>query len=349
MRSFSAPINGKISLLTGSAHIFSHLIDDLHRARRTIDMEFYIFEGDRLGRVIIDILCRKARAGLDVRLLVDGFGSRGLKMSLRRQMRNSGIELHTYNKVSHRRLHRKIVVIDSCIAYVGGANIADRYVVGNSLGVWCDAQLRITGQQHAPLAELLDCDMRGIAANAYLAKQSNDGIELYYSSRDCKQHSIHTAYEDAIRKAQRSLTLSTPYFIPPAIVMQRLCECAERGVRVRIFIPERCGIPVVDDIMRHRAMDAASRGIEVMLCRDIFPHAKLLVADDSYTLVGSANLDSRSMNYNLEVMVGLHNHTVARSARHLFRYLERKSAAPLQNTAHSSLSQPISRLLAHLL
>lgn len=349
MKTSQTKRQGDISLLTGATTIFSRLIHDLHRAHRSIDMEFYIFEGDKLGSVIIDILCRKARAGIVVRLLLDGFGSRRLRSSQRHALRTSGVLLHIYNKVSHRRIHRKLVVVDGCVAYVGGANIADRYVAGNRLGMWCDAMLRVEGRVCKPIADILDADIRSGMQSASAASSSVCGMKIYLSTGRVGQNNIVAAFEEAFAMVQHRLLISTPYFAPPSHVMSLLEDAAGRGVKVELYVPMHCGIPIADGVMRRRAFEAASCGVEVRLCRDIFPHAKLIVVDNRYTLVGSANLDCRSLCYNSEIMVGIYRRSVVHAAQALFQLLERSAVAPSSCRESLYMPQSLSRLLVHLL
>ena len=349
MKTSQTKRQGDISLLTGATTIFSRLIHDLHRAHRSIDMEFYIFEGDKLGSVIIDILCRKARAGVVVRLLLDGFGSRRLRSSQRHALRMSGVLLHIYNKVSHRRIHRKLVVVDGRIAYVGGANIADRYVAGNGLGVWYDAMLRVEGRACKPIADILDADIRsGMQATSAVSSSVCD-MRIYTSTSCGERDNIVAAFEEAFDMAHRKLLICTPYFAPPPHVMSLFEDAVGRGVHVELYVPARCGIPIADGVMRRRALEAASCGVEVRLCHDIFPHAKLLVVDNRYTLVGSANLDCRSLRYNSEIMVGIYRHSVVHAAHALFQLLERSAVGASNCRGLLYMPQSLSRLLVHLL
>ena len=348
MRKTSVLPDNEFMLLTGAGDIFSHLIHDLHHAHCSIDMEFYIFEGDRLGLSIINILCRKARSGLRVRMLIDGFGSRHLSASLRRHIRACGVSLNIYNRISHRRLHRKLVIIDNHITYVGGANIAERYVVGNHLGPWHDAQLRIVGRECLPFVELFECDLQSPSTADDNISTRGHKLHLYHSTCHNRDDSIATAFEHSISLARHTLQICTPYFIPPTGLIQRLGECATRGVEIKLYLPERCGIAIIDAIVRHHAIKAATAGVKVFLCHNLFPHAKLIVADHHHTLVGSANLDFRSLRYNSEVMVGIGHRSVAKAAERLFFQLD-KAAVPLaQYNEYKYLPHSVSRLLGSL-
>ncbi len=321
-------------LLISPSAIFSSLIADLQRARETIDMEYYIFASDRTGRLFADILGRKARQGLRVRLIVDGYGSRSLSAKLRKVLETSGVELQSHTLLRHGRYHRKMAIIDGSIAHIGGINIADRYAVGNALGRWYDVQLRLTGDVVRAIQGLFDYDAyvsEGIDCEVPMSYRRS-GFEVVWSeSRGGR--AMAELLRETLEEAQTSLIFATPYFMPPARVMDMLARAVERGVRVTLLVPERCDIWLLDNVMRRHIAEAVVRGVDVRICRGAFLHAKLAIVDGARVVVGSANLDARSLYHNREIMaVTTHREVVASAERFVEDILERSTSPTAKDT-----------------
>ena len=205
----------KLELLTSPSSIFSALIADLQHARESIDMEYYIFANDRTGNLFADILRRKARQGVRVRLLVDVYGSRNLPRGVRRMMIANGIEFRHSPILGHCRNHRKMIIIDNTTALVGGINIADRYISGNSLGVWHDAALLLTGGTIIKgLSSLFEHDYTPKSHSTMDISLSTSTPMLYWS--ECGGGGCMTRLlKDIADGAEREILFTTPYFMPP--------------------------------------------------------------------------------------------------------------------------------------
>ena len=337
-------------LLISPSTIFSSLIADLQHARETIDMEYYIFANDRTGRLFADILSRKARKGVRVRLIVDGYGSRTLSRELRRALQHSGVELQSHSLMRHRRYHRKMAIIDGSIAHIGGINIADRYAVGNALGKWYDVQLRLMGGAVGAISRLFDYDAyisEGVDCEVPMSYQ-NAGLEVVWSENRGGR-AMSELLARTISHAHRSLIFTTPYFMPPRSVMEAISRAIERGVKVTLIVPERCDIWLLDHVMRRYIARAVECGIDVRICRRAFLHAKLAVVDGKRVVVGSANLDARSLCHNREIMVATQNRVVIESAERFIRDMLDLSTEPTSRDTRSHipafLCRPIEGLL----
>ena len=336
-------------LLTTPQEIFTTLIRELQRARESIDMEFYIFLGDRIGKTIATLLRRKARQGLRVRLVVDGYGSRHMPRKMRRQLRNDGIQLRVIHTFSHRRNHRKMVIVDQRTAFVGGINIADRYVVGNELGAWYDAVLRLEGSGVMPLCRLFEYDFATEATRTPPTPDTSVHSPVLYWSESGGGGAMTRLLYDVIDGAERDITLTTPYFMPPREVLHRLGRAIERGVVVRVVIPRRCDIWLIDDIMRHSIREAQSLGIEVSLLDNAFIHAKLALVDSRRVVVGSANLDAHSLTVNRELMLSSYNRTTCSQAREFLQQLQHKATPARDHEIKCHLPRFITRAITPLM
>lgn len=318
-----------LELFTSPSSIFGSLIADLQHARESIDMEYYIFANDRTGHLFADILRRKARQGVRVRLIVDGYGSMSVARSMQRALRSDGVEFTSHALMCRARHHRKIAVIDQRVAHIGGINIADRYVTGNGLGMWHDVQLRITGEAVDAIARLFDYDYmvsEDIVCEVPMP-YSGEAMQIIWS--ECRGGcAMEELLEEVITSARESLVFTTPYFLPPQCVMQRLAAAVERGVRVELIIPEKCDVWVLDHIIRRHVSETVACGVDVRICRHAFVHSKLAIVDGRRVIVGSANLDTRSLRLNREIMAVTDDRGVVDAAKRFIDALSGHLYAP---------------------
>lgn len=336
-------------LLTKPATIFGNLIADVQHARRSVDAEFYIFASDRTGRAFAELLGRKSRQGVHVRLLVDGFGSRGLASSIRRKLRDDGVELCLFSGAGNCRNHRKMAIIDGTVAYVGGVNIADRYTVGNRLGVWHDAELRFEGHDTAMLSQIFEYDYAMANGRRASIDVVDDGRMGVYWTECGGGGAMERLFTDVVRGAERELIITTPYFIPTPRSFSLMHEAVMRGVEVRVIVPEYSDVWAIDDVMHHHIAHAMSVGIDVAVCRHSFLHAKMAIVDRRRVVVGSANLDARSFNVNREIMVSTYHRGVCADAVLFVDRLMRLSTPPTSRELRCRLPNFVVRMLEPLL
>lgn len=336
-------------LLTKPSTIFGNLIADVQHARRSVDAEFYIFASDRTGRAFAELLGRKSRQGVHVRLLVDGFGSRGLASSIRRKLRDDGVELCLFSGAGNCRNHRKMAIIDGTVAYVGGVNIADRYTVGNRLGVWHDAELRFEGHDTAMLSQIFEYDYAMANGRRASIDVVDDGRMGVYWTECGGGGAMERLFTDVVRGAERELIITTPYFIPTPRSFSLMHEAVMRGVEVRVIVPEYSDVWAIDDVMHHHIARAMSVGIDVAVCRHSFLHAKMAIVDRRRVVVGSANLDARSFNVNREIMVSTYHRGVCADAVLFVDRLMRLSTPPTSRELRCRLPNFVVRMLEPLL
>lgn len=337
-------------LLTTPSAIFSRLIADLQHARHSIDMEFYIFAPDRTGMLFAELLSRKARQGLSVRLLVDGFGSRALPRAMLRQMTDAGVDVCRYRAMGNCRNHRKMTIVDRRTAHVGGVNIADRYAVGNSLGRWHDVQLRFEGEGVATLCRLFDYDyaLASGFATAPPAPERSEHLGIVWSEAG-EGGAIARLLEEVVESAHHDITITTPYFLPPSHVIELLGKAVRRGVRVRVVLPERCDIWALDNIVGHYIRRAEAQGVELLMVRGAFLHAKLATVDGCRTLLGSANLDARSLTVNRELMLSTCSPKVYAAAEKFLLRVSQMATPPRSDEHLSAIPALVTRLFEAML
>ena len=322
-----APRNS-VSLLHNGSNAFTALIAALQHAVRSIHMEYYIIRDDRIGRTIAEILIRKARVGLEVRVIYDAVGSWRLSRTTLRRMHDAGVRTAALQPVRFpwfttrvsRRNHRKIVVTDGRVAFLGGINIAKYYLDGDYMGKWRDEHLRVEGDAVADLQKLFIADwarVRGESLDIRRHIAPHDirqrlPIQLAWAEEGPSRLTIAEAFAAAIVRAQRRVRISSPYFLPPAMLLDALRLAARSGVRVQVMIPTCSDSPFTDLISDSYVGDLLDAGIELYRYANGFLHAKLLIVDDDTASVGTANMDYRSLLDNLEVTAFIRDRQVVR-------------------------------------
>lgn len=326
--------HNRLTLLHNGNNAFSALIASLQRATRSIHMEYYIIRDDRIGHTIAEILVRKARAGLEVRVIYDAIGSWRLSGRTLRRMREAGVRTAAYDplrfpwfrRCATCRNHRKIVVTDGKTAYLGGINIAKYYLDGDYMGRWRDEHLRIEGDAVADLQRLFLADWahatgERLEAEQYIAPhtvRSRLPIQLAWSEEGPSRRTIADAYVSAIVRARRVVRISSPYFLPPPMLLDALRQAARGGVRVEVMIPTCSDSPFTDLLSDSYVEDLLDAGVDLYRYDNGFLHAKLLLVDETLASVGTANMDYRSLKDNLEVTAFIRDEQTVRSLNATF-------------------------------
>lgn len=361
----------RVEQLHDGGEAFAALISALQGARRYIHLSYYIFADDRIGHAIADILVRKARAGVEVRLLYDAIGSWKLSERFVRRLRGAGIEVRAYAPLrfpwfsprANRRNHSKIAVIDGRTGFVGGINIAERYLDGDALGRWRDEHLRIEGEAVDDLQRLFAADwaLEGgepLSEGLYAAAPADDlpcsPLQIAWTREDRSRTTLTDLFAQLIEEARHTLRISSPYFLPPPALYEALLRAVRRGCRVLVMLPARS-----DVWLARRATDAylgelLGAGVEIFRFRGGFLHAKRLIADERVASVGTANFDYRSLEYNTEATALLLDSTTVRQAIRRFDE-DLASCTPIdpeawrRRSVHYRLGDRIARLFAPLL
>ncbi len=309
--------HNRVELLHNGNNAFLSLISALQHATESIHLEYYIFRDDRIGRTIADILARKARAGVEVRIIYDAFGSWHLSRRTVRELRRAGVRTAVWEPLRFpwftrcitRRNHRKIVVVDGRTAFLGGVNIAEYYLDGDDLGRWRDEHLRLEGDAVADLQRLFVTDWNHVTGERldvgrYIARhriRHRSVVHIAWAGSGSSRLTLVEAFAAAIVRARRHIRISSPYFMPPAMILDALRVAAHSGVRVEVLVPRQSDSAVADLVSESYFGDLLSAGVELYRYDRGFLHAKLLVVDDDIASIGTANMDYRSLLDNLEV------------------------------------------------
>lgn len=296
---------------------FKQLFYDLENAKHTIYVQYYIFKSDKLSTQFMNILKSKAQEGLDVYLLIDGMGIRNMLLHDRKMLRESGVKLGIFfpgmiikiNTHMNYRNHRKIVVIDKRIGYVGGFNVGDEYVSKGPMGYWRDTHLRIVGPAVNGLAWRFFLDFKFASdeytkgfTTEYFDKSIGDvDINIVTSGPDTKADSVRNGYEKLITNARKEIYIQTPYFVPDEGLLKCLKVAALSGVNVNIMFPAKRDHPFAHWASLSFIGDLLKWGVNVYRYEGGFLHTKCVISDDYLSSVGTANFDIRSFELNFEV------------------------------------------------
>ena len=323
-----------VKLFTSGKDKFGHLFADIEKAEKHIHIEYYVLEDDELGKKLQSALIRKAAEGLEIRIIYDSFGSRKTKKAFFEDFRKAGIETEPFLKLTlpsltsrlNYRTHRKMIVIDGRIGYVGGMNIADRYLEGLEWGPWRDTHARIEGKgvqglQSVFLIDWYFVSQTLITSRNYFPQLGNFGdcsMQIVNSGPLSEENEVSHGIMQAIYGATKSIFIQTPYFLPPDAMADALQAAAIRGVDVRLMISKRSDVAIVQLASNSFIRDMLKTGVKVYLYQKGFLHSKLMIFDDSLTLIGSANFDNRSFEQNFEVEAFIYDGTVAAEANDIF-------------------------------
>lgn len=336
------PFEGnRVEVFTEGYSKLQALLRELQKAQRHIHMEYYIFEDDSIGRLVRDVLIEKARAGVEVRVIYDDVGCWHVPNVFFEEMRGAGIEVRSFLKVRfplftsrvNYRNHRKIVVIDGVVGFVGGMNLAERYMRGFSWGIWRDTHIMLQGKavhglQSAFLLDWYFVDRTLITASQYFPKVDSYGdslVQIVTSEPVGPWKEIMQGLTMAISGAKRYFYMQTPYFLPTEQILAAMQTAALSGVDVRLMLPEHADNRITHLGSRSYLADVLQAGVKVYFYKKGFLHSKLMVSDDMLSTVGSTNLDFRSFEHNFEVNAFMYDMETALQMKEIFMLDQRES------------------------
>ncbi len=363
--------DSSVQLLSDGGEFFPALFQAIGEAREHIHIDLYIIEDDPLGMLLSDMLIDKARQGVEVRLIYDDVGCWNVKHSFFERMREEGIEVVPFlpvrfpsftSKVNYRN-HRKIIVIDGRIGFIGGMNVALRYYKGPSAkghrkrptGRWRDMMVRVEGSvvyglQRAFLIDWYFVDRTLISDRRYYPRAEREGTALAQvvtSGPSSPYPEIMQGYVHAISTAKRSILMATPYFLPTEPVLFALKMAILRGVEVQLIVPLRSDARFVEWAGRSYLRDMAEAGAQVWLYGDGFIHSKMMVVDDSLCTCGSTNIDFRSFENNFESNIFIYDEPTAKRFSEMFM-TDKGHAVLLNDMPHRMHPTFLKRLLESL-
>jgi cardiolipin synthase len=333
------------------------MADDLRSAEHRAWVESYTFADDAAGRAIAEVLKERAAAGVDCRLMYDAVGSFDTPQALFDDVAAAGVKVHAFHTLGHvlwkyaslrmfnRRNHRKITVVDDHVCYFGGMNIVDQSGIDSvedakardlplSAG-WRDVHVRLTGPAQTDVARAFESLWQRIhdrrrqrwpvwQINKMLSSQS-DSIFFFDSRPRLYIRQPSRVLVPLLRRARHTITLSMAYFIPVGDVLKELLRARRRGVTVRVIVPGVSDVPPVQWASRYLYERLLRRGIRIYERSDQMLHSKVMVIDGLWSVIGSCNLDPRSLRLNLEFMAVIQSAELASAITAICQYEQRHS------------------------
>jgi cardiolipin synthase len=312
--------NNKVKLLNGGKEKFDDLFRSIEQAKHHIHLEYFNFRNDSIAGLLFNLLAKKAKEGVEIRAIYDAFGNWSNNMPLKKKhldtIRKNGIQIFSFdplyfpfiNHISCRD-HRKIVIIDGKTAYVGGINVADYYIEGlPKIGEWRDMHARIEGSAA--------CYMQKIFLTIWneVSGDEINGIQYYPSHNDIDGKTVaiidrvpkklprqlEETYLKSISSAKNRIRIINPYFLPTSAIKQALRKAIERNVKVEIMISAKLDIKFTPDGVFHVAKKLMKKGADIYIYNTGIHHSKIMMIDNKFCTVGSANLDYRSLRHDYE-------------------------------------------------
>jgi cardiolipin synthase len=324
----------KLTFYNNGADKFDALLEEIKKARKHIHLQYYIFLDDEIGTRVKNALVEKAGEGVEVRVLYDAMGAWGVKSKFYKEMELKGIHIRPFLKVAfpfltsrvNYRNHRKVVIIDGKVGFMGGMNIADRYLKGTLGGCWRDSHFKLEGKAVHALQTSFVIDWYASCSELLVSGKyfppllpcGDNLMQIATSGPNGEFKEIHQGIFHAIANAREYVYIQTPYLIPTDALMLAIQTAAMSGVDVRIMIPEKSDTTFVHIASMSFIKDFMDAKVKIYLFRKGFLHSKLMIIDDDLTITGSANMDVRSFEHNFEIDAFIYNRDTAMITKNIF-------------------------------
>lgn len=359
---------GSLEVLTNGPCFYSAALDAMRSAQQSICLEAYVFQPGEIGRHYVETIAERAKAGVQVNLVLDAFGSWKASEALFKQLTDAGGKVERYNKVRwyslsriDNRTHRELLIVDGRIGFIGGAGVADQWWKGVGKSPrWRDTLIRVEGEAVpnllATFAEnWLTSHGELLAGPRYFPeiRCDNKTIAMVINSTPTPGGATRARvlFQMLLATAQRTISITTPYFLPDKGLVRELCNAIERGVRLRILVPGRKSDHALTRSTSRGGYGPLLRaGAEVFEYQPSMIHAKILVVDGYWAVVGSTNFDNRSFGINDEVNMAVRDADfAARLERDMDADLMESRRVPLEDWEHRPLTERVSELMGWII
>lgn len=337
IKNSDAPItvNNKATVLNNGYETFREMLKAIHEAKHHIHMEYFIIKDSDIGRRFQRALIKKAKEGIEIRVIYDAVGCWRLKEDFFAPLREAGVKIKPFlpvtlpffgNRLNYRN-HRKILVVDGKIGFIGGINIGDEYIGKNKkMGFWRDTHLQVKGEavyllQVIFLRDWFFVSKEELDEMVYFPRQGFCGqqmIQITSSGPDSYWEAIHQAYFSAINAANKNIFITTPYLVPSESILMALKTAALRGIDVRILLPGRPDHRTVFWASKSHFIELLEAGVKLYQYQKGFVHSKTFIIDDNFVSIGTANLDIRSFLLNFEVNAFIYDEDMAKEMKGYF-------------------------------
>lgn len=307
-------------LYTKTEEVWEAMLEACEQATVSIDLEQYIFESNQIGKRFIEILKKKAGEGVKVRMLIDTAGSYSFyRSSVHAELRAMGIRVRFFNIISPWRIpnffswffrnHKKTLVIDGRIGFTGGTG------VGEHMRDWRDTTGRVEGEVVKEIAASFEdmwllADEKNIISKVRLFEGYTKRQEFVTNAPYFQKRFLYHTFMNALGNAEKSIYLTTPYFVPDRKLIRILKKAVRRGVDVKVILPEKIDVPAVASAAHSSFSELLRNGVRIFKYHPAILHAKTAVVDGTWGTYGSFNLDSLSFRYNYEANIITNDHAI---------------------------------------
>src|SRR5688572_5684354 len=320
--------DSRFDVLTNAVEFYPAMLSAIRGARHSINMECYIFRPDEVGRTFMAAMMERARAGVEVKLVVDSIGSFRFGVSAVREMRDAGCKVELYQRLKWDRLsrlnnrtHRELLIVDGAVAFFGGAGVGDQWAKGvRGKMPWRDTMARVTGPVVASIQGVfaenwVECCGEILCGAEYfprLAKTGGTSTLIVKSSPADRATACRVVFQMVVESAMKRIRITTPYFLPDRSLRRALVAAAARGVAIDIIVPgSHTDQRWVRLVSRRKYNELLREGIRIFEYRAGMTHAKVLNVDDLWVVLGTTNFDNRSFEHNDEVNVAIRDQEIS--------------------------------------
>ncbi len=337
-------VNTSVELFYTGKEALDDMYNTISNAKQHIHLQSYIIDNDNTGNRFKDLLIRKAKDGIEVRVIYDDMGCWNLNSKFKQELIKNGVELLVFSPVrflmptskANYRNHRKILVTDGLIGYIGGVNIADRYYTGGNFPEWRDTHMKISGESVAVLQSSFLLDRYFIINQQFNRKRKYYPItvikdfdlseapehiysQIVTSGPDSDWAGIMHCYFMAITSAKKEIFIVTPYFTPNESILTAMKTASLSGVEVSLMLSEKSDTSIAHWCTMSYATELLEAGVKVYLLKKGFNHSKVISIDGEFCIIGSANMDNRSLEHNFEITGIIYNSKLAQEVEHQFK------------------------------
>lgn len=342
----------ELRVYVSSTPLVRQMVDDIRAARVRVWLESYIFADDEGGRAVARAMAERAAVGVDCRLLYDALGCAGTADGLFYELEQAGVKLHAFHTLWHalsqlaplrvfnQRNHRKLLVVDHHVAYFGGMNVVDQRALNTiddlrarhlpPSAAWRDVHIRLEGPQQAEIAEIMDRFWRRTHDKRRRLRQPRWPVGAMLRARDEALFFFDTRPRlryrrpdrilvPLVRSSRRSIVVAMAYFIPRGALLRALVRARRQGVAVQVVVPGESDVRLVQWATRHMYDRLLRRGIRIYERADQMLHSKVMVIDDAWSVIGSCNLDPRSLRHNFEFLAVIRSAPLTEVLREICR------------------------------
>lgn len=353
-------MKNEASFLYDDITMFDEIIESVSGAKNHIHIEFFIYRDDHIGKKFKDLLIQKTKEGIHVRLIYDGVGSIGLDKNYIKELKESGVEVKPYNNIVqsiikgklNNRNHRKIVIVDGKIGFMGGINIGDEYLGRDKkVGNWKDSLVKIKGAAVQEMQKVFLQDWHSVSGEtiredtSYFPKVEVENtlpIKIMQSGYDAYLSGIRQEYYELLSSAKKRIYIVTPYLFLDPNMLEAIQHMAINGGDVRIILPKNTDHPFVGWVNDSFFRELLQNNVKIYRYNDGFLHSKIILVDDNIVSVGSANFNVRSqyLDYELNAMV-FSEEEVRSMLKELSRNMKNSDEMTLEEYENSTIWQKL--------